>query len=107
MLLRTLLISFSLLVSSCGGLPAKPKVIICVIDYPSSEGICGETDGEDIKKAKDIAYKRILERLKSQREVTRIPLSTMDKNVCFAPKEWEKVQNYVDELVEFAKSGCQ
>jgi len=88
-------------------MPKKPKVIICVIDYPSHEGICNETDGEKIKRIDDIDYDNIVNKVMSDRANDRIPLSSMDKSVCFAPREWEKVQNYIDEMHDYIRRECR
>jgi hypothetical protein len=74
-------------------MPDKPIVEICVIDYPSSEGICTTTTKD--MAAREVALQSLI--AMAQR---RVPLSQMDKSVCFAPPEWEKVQNYIDRLEE-------
>lgn len=74
-------------------MPEKPTVELCVIDYPRMEGICVTTT-KDIK-AREIALQSLI--AMAQR---RVALAEMDKSVCFAPAEWEKVQNYIDKLEE-------
>lgn len=106
MRLKALLISSSVFLLSCGGLPPKPSVTICVINYPAHEGICGVSDGETVKEARNISYSEIVKRLKASGETFNVPLPTMDKSVCFAPKEWEKVQNYIDLLVDYGTNRC-
>lgn len=90
MRLVTLLIIFSLL--GCKAMPVKPVVTVCVIDYPRSEAICGETKNPDLL---------VLE------EVRRIPLSMMDRATAFTPSEWEKVQVYVHRLEDYANEACE
>lgn len=87
MLRRTLLVSSSLLVLASCNVPEKPVVKICVIDYPRMEAICGESGGDG--------------------SVTRVPLSDLDKATSFAPAEWEKVQNYMDELRDYIRNNCR
>lgn len=89
--LRILWASFSLFLVGCNHLPEKPIVTICIIDYPRLEGICAETSKET--EAKDLALRAI-----AAAATRRVTLESMDKSVCFAPKEWEKVQNYIDLL---------
>lgn len=88
---RILLASFSLFLVGCNTLPEKPIVTICIIDYPRQEGICAETTNKT--EARDLAIQAI-----AAAATKRIPLESMDKSVCFSPKEWEKVQNYIDIL---------
>jgi hypothetical protein len=83
--LATLSGAFSLILSACN-LPAKPVVTICVLDFPSGEGICGESGGGvDLK---------------------RVPIAELDKSTMFAPREWEKVTNYIHLLEEHVRNGC-
>lgn len=94
MLLKILPVTFSLLLlSGCNSMPEKPTVELCVIDYPSMEGICVTTTKDT--QAREVALQSLISM--AQR---RVPLAQMDRSVCFAPVEWEKVQNYIDKLEE-------
>lgn len=96
MLPKILLVTFSLLAVGCNHMPDKPIVELCVIDYPRSEGICVTTTKDTA--AREVALQSLI--AMAQR---RVALSQMDKSVCFAPAEWEKVQNYIDKLEEALK----
>lgn len=82
--LKILLIIFSCVFLSACIAPKKPTVEICHIDYPEWEGIC-QFGGEK-------------ENLPKPNPLFRRQLADLDKATCFAPKEWEKVQNYIDQL---------
>lgn len=92
----TLLIVFSLLVG-CKGIPEKPDPEICILDAPALEGICGTPKIED---PSDLEIKNLIEMA-----VIRVPISELDHSVMFRPKEWEKVQNYIDALEQYGR-GC-
>ena len=105
MQLRILLVSFSIVLSACGGLPTKPVVELGVIDYPRLEIVTNTTDKVELNTAKDLEYKKFVTQL--VKSSVRKPLATYHKAVCFLPTEWEKVQNYIDALEEAAKGGAK
>lgn len=73
-----------ILISSCAAIeqvPERPKIPICIIDYPASEAICG---------------------LDKQRKIHRISLSDLDRGTAFSPDAWEEMQNYLD----FVEDAC-
>lgn len=71
---------------SCNGAPQKPQVVMCIIDYPANEAICGLTDTT---------------------QTTRVPLSTLDKATAFTPDEWQKLMDYKDQLEAWGQTHCQ
>ena len=91
----------SFLLVGCGAMPTKPVVTLCIIDYAQMQGSCANTDGSKINHASELTYMTMARRLLAG---NRIPLSQMDKNICFAPSEWEKVQNYIDQLENAMKN---
>lgn len=74
----------------CGGVPQRPDLDVCVLNVPASICIC------QVKHANGVTD--------TQRHE---PLAFCDKATAFTPKEWEKVQNYLDALVQYAKNHCQ
>lgn len=50
---------------------------MCITDIPRGEAICQSTNGDD-------QY--------------RVGIDKLDNNVCFVPREWESLQNYVHHL---------
>jgi hypothetical protein len=69
-----------ILISSCATVqPQRPKVLMCVIDHPRGEVICGDGQGETPI-------------------VKRAALKDLDRGVCFAPSDWFEIQNYIDRL---------
>lgn len=85
MRLRTFAVTFSLL-TGCVTPPPKPVVEICVLDAPALEGICGMVDSNV-----------------SHRE----PIGALDKLIGFRPVEWEKVQNYIDQMEDYVRHQCR
>lgn len=69
------------ILAGCSGLPQKPNVVICVLDEPAREAICG-IRGE---------------------EPQRVPLETMDKAIAFRPDQWEELIIYYQFLEVFSK----
>jgi len=110
-LLKTLLISGSwLLLASCAGtgMPQKPSIDIGVIDYPRSQVIENNTSKMSMSvTAGKISVRSVANGILAARSSKRVPLSTYDKAVALKPKTWEVVQNYIDELVAYAKNGCK
>ena len=72
-------VALMILISACGGAPKKPSVLSCIIDYPRTAAICRDPKSETPV-------------------LKRVDLQTLDKNMCFAPAEWEQIQNYIDDL---------
>lgn len=97
----------SLLLVACGTLPPKPIVTLCVVDYPRSQAICGETGGEAVTSTRQLSYRTLVQTVKASATVRRVPLSQLDKSVAFTPVNWEKLKNYLDQLEAAAKERCR
>lgn len=78
LLAATFLLGMTASMSGCVSMPERPILEVCVLDTPRLECICGITDNPDV--------------------VTRHPIDYCDKATAMRPSEWEKYQNYVDEL---------
>lgn len=104
--LKALLIISSLLVG-CAKIPTKPSVTLCVIDFPSNEAICGTTLSQELESVKRMDYANVVMYIKGASDVHRVPLSSMDHAIAFTPPEWEKVKNYMDDLMDYAKKNCK
>ena len=97
MLLRVLLIILASSLIGCAGSSIKKPVLeLGVIDYPRNEMIVNMTDGSSVKSAADLKYSVVVESIVFDGK--RVPLSTYDKGICFTPPNWEKLQNYLNEL---------
>lgn len=111
-LLKTLLISgtASLLASCAGtGIPKKPAIEIGVIDYPRSEVIVNNTAKMSVSEVNvaSTTVRSVANGIIGSRSSKRQPLSTYHKAIAFRPAYWEAIQNYIDELVAYAKNGCR
>ena len=103
MLLKTLAIISSLLVISCAGvtLPDKPQGNICTVDLPRLQLICAPINSAE--NIHDVFDKNFFE----TREVTKIPLSDVDKYIAFSPDTWGNVHIYIKNLENLIKNHCQ
>jgi len=75
-----LLAASSLLLVSCGGLPNKPVVNLCLIDYASQQLSCTTSGSNPVS--------------------VRIPLMAGDKYTCVSPDDWKQIQDYINALVQ-------
>jgi len=66
--------------------PEKPVIRFCSVDYPRLEATCKLAGGAG--------------------DSIRSPLEILDRGICFVPKDWELVQNYLHLLEEFSKRSC-
>lgn len=76
----------SLLVLGCNGIPKKPDIDLCTIDWPAQEAICAQTADPGSPPI-------------------RKPLSDFDRATTLVPSDWERVQLYIHELEEYAKDA--
>lgn len=79
MRLNKLVLISSLLVG-CGGLPEKPQINLCIIDYASQQMSCTTTGANPVS--------------------TRIALASADKYTCVSPDDWKAIQDYMNALVQ-------
>lgn len=94
-------------ISGCDHGPIRPVIRICIIDYIANEAICGDTKKTNALTMEDITDNDIRELLERMGPVKRVPLSTLDRATAFAPREWEKLINYVGDLERYAKKHCK
>lgn len=106
MQLKTLLVTFSL-IGCASGAPKKPSIELCPIDYPSQEAICGNTNGEQFTSTKQLNYQVMVETVFASSNLTRKPLSYLDKGTGLTPGNWEILMNYLHELEDYAKNRCK
>lgn len=99
------LTAFSLIVG-CAGVPAKPKIELCLVDYPATEVICGVTTKESIDKLRSAPDYTQLRRLVMAASTERKPLAYIDRGVALIPSEYEKLKNYIDELNIYIEQQC-
>jgi hypothetical protein len=94
MRLKLFLMTSSLILSGCGGMPPKPALEICfpqiIEPLEKSYCLCGMTEGEE----------------KNLTELAKKPLKYCDKATAFPPQSWEKAKNYIDKLENYAKTHC-
>jgi hypothetical protein len=96
-------------------MPKKPVLFMCQLDLPAEQGICGNTQGEtELRKAigalDPLMATPVCPEDKStlpQGVICREPLSNLDKATMFAPPEWMKAQNYIDQLEAWGKEKCK
>lgn len=101
----------SILLSSCAGAPVKPQIELCVLNVIKDSsgavieiyGDCGLTDGEKINVVSDMNIENLPNVLTDN---VKRPVSEMDKNICQPPWSWERLQNYVDSLVNYIETRC-
>jgi hypothetical protein len=97
-MLRNLLFAIgSAILVGCGNVPQKPEVEMCFVETPAAPlahyCLCGIAPGGGMKlKAK---------------KLERHPIEYCDKATSFRPREWEKIQNYQDELLDYALKHCR
>jgi hypothetical protein len=86
MLRKISFVAFSLL-AGCVTPPAKPLVSPCLLDIPDGEAFCAPIS--DVDKG---AWE---------------PIGGLDRATAFKPKDWEKVQNYIDAMENYVKTQCK
>jgi hypothetical protein len=77
MRLSKLALISSLLVG-CGGLPNKPVVNLCILDYARQQLSCTSTGATPVS--------------------IRIPLEAGENYTCISPDDWAAIQNYINAL---------
>ncbi len=103
-LLATLPIIF---LTSCAGLPKAPSVELGVIDYPRGQVIVNMTGRSSFKNVDSIPaadYRSVVKAIVSGGN--RVPLASYDRAISFKPAEWQKVQSYMDSLVQYVRAHC-
>lgn len=98
MQLKKLAIIGSVFLASCGGLPPKPSINLCQIDYPYGYGICNQT-------ANIVTIQQLNAIVANPRGLasTHLPIAGMDKYECVSQADWKQVQDYINALVQAAQ----
>lgn len=76
----------SLVLASCASVPPAPNVNLYHHDFPRAQALCSNSKGEKCDK---------------------LLLAQTDKFYMLSPKDWEKIQNYIDLLACRIRGGCQ
>lgn len=106
-MLKTWLITFSLISLGCAhGLPPKPAVNLCVIDWPAQLAYCNMTNGEKITNTSKLEYRTIVESIIYSKSREDVPVSQMHKHIAFSPKDWGELVKYIHKLEEEAPKHC-
>ena len=69
--------------SSCGSLPAKPKIEICGHDQPNSQAECYDNQTQEYRS---------------------IPIESTDRYIMFSPDDWGLILVYIDKLERMLRS---
>ena len=89
---KLLLIAWLLILSSCNSLPPPPSGSLCIVDEGSREAYCSS----------------IPEAVAGQMPIhTTVPITGMDKYVCFSPESYRNIQAYIQKLKRLAQQQCQ
>lgn len=98
MQLNKYLIIGSVFLASCGGLPPKPSINLCQIDYPDGYGICNQT-------ASIVTLQQLNVIVANPRVAasTHLPIAGMDKYECVSQADWKQIQDYINALVQAAQ----
>ena len=75
-----------LVLTSCSSLPPAPEINLYLHDEPRSQALCSNSFGKKCDK---------------------IPIKETDKFFMLRPRDWEKIENYIDLLACKAQGGCQ
>lgn len=70
------------------------------------QGICGETSFQSVDAVSKLTYNNIVSEILLSKSVRRVPIESLDKSVCQAPSEWEKSENYLQKLEDYANERC-
>jgi hypothetical protein len=76
----------SLVLTSCQSLPPSPDINLYSMDYPRAQALCSNSKGVKCDK---------------------VFIAATDKFYMLSPKDWEKLQNYIDKLICVARGGCK
>lgn len=67
--------------------PKKPVTYTCILDVPREECVCGMSDGSD--------------------DLIRHPMIFCDRAIAYIPDEYEKLENYEEELEDYIRTNCR
>jgi hypothetical protein len=108
--LTLLVIAFSALalvaLSGCAGVPDKPNVKLCTIDYPRHQLICAPT--QKLTQPEQVEFHELVPFVRAN-ATDKVPLDKADKFIAFSPDDWGAIVVYMKTLRDYAtqKSGGQ
>ncbi len=98
--MRLMMLLIAGVISGCACNVKKPLLEICVIDVPRNQCACGTSDTEGIRSA---IYWEVIA---SRRGIVRHPIAYCHKAVAMRPSEWEKAENYRNDLEVCLKNSA-
>lgn len=98
------------LLTACGSLPLpkKPKIEMGVIDASDSANvtvITNKLNTAAITDKSQLAYRAVVKSLRSSK-YKRVPISAYDKAIAIPNRSWEALENYRNELEDYARNRC-